>query len=274
MSASDVYLLGRAPAELERLRKQVGELEAEARWLLDQLHIRPGARAIDLGCGPQGVLDLLAERVGPQGSVVGLETSPHFASLARQFVADRKLINVEIVQGDAKATGLPRASFDVVFARLVLVNVTEPERVVREMAALARPGGMVASYEADYLPHTCDPPSPAWDRLLGIFMDYSRAQGVDLFVGRKTHRLLRDAGIVDVKVQPLLNVYQPGSNRRTILLDFIGNIREAAIREGFVQEKELNELVAEVRRHLDNPHTLVVSHIYFQVWGRKPETTS
>jgi SAM-dependent methyltransferase len=217
-----------------------------------------------------GVLDLLSERVGPRGSVVGLEKSADFVASARKFVAKRRLANVEVIQGDAKATRLPRESFDVVFARLVLVNVPEPERVADEMVALLRPGGVVASHEADYLPHLCDPPSPAWDRLFEIFQAYSRAKGVDLFAGRRTHRLLRDAGIVDLQVNPVIHVYPPRHNRRTILLDFVRNIRGAAIREGFVKEGELTELMGEVRRHLDNPATLVVSHLFFQAWGRKP----
>ena len=110
---------------------------------------------------------------------------------------------MEIVQGDAKATNLPRASFDVVFTRLVLVNVPQPEAVVAEMVALARPGGMVASHEADFVAHLCDPPSRAWDRLFEVMQAYSRETGVDLFVGRKTHRMLRQAGIVDIQVRPL-----------------------------------------------------------------------
>ena len=48
MTESDAYLLGRSQVEEGRLRKQVQELAGEARWLLDQLQIREGARAIDL----------------------------------------------------------------------------------------------------------------------------------------------------------------------------------------------------------------------------------
>ena len=268
---SGAYLLGRSQVEEERLSKQVQELAGEARWLLDQLHIRKGARAIDLGCGPRGVLDLLSERVGLQGTVVGLEQSENFIASARKFVADRQLANVEIVQGDAKVSNLPRESFDVVFTRLVLVNVPEPETVVEEMLALARPGGFVVSHEADYLPHFCDPPSPAWDRLFDILRAYCRASGIDLFVGRKTHRMLRDAGAVDVQVNPVIHVYTPGHNRRTIFLDFIRNIRNRVVKEGFIGEGELTDLMDELQRHLDDPRTLVVSHLFFQVWGRKPE---
>lgn len=271
MGNPDEYLLGRSRAEEERLRKQVEELAGEARWLLDQIDVPQGGRAIDLCCGPQGVLDLLAERVGPRGSVVGLERSEQFVASARKFVADRGLANVDVMQGDARNTKLPRASFDLVFTRLVLCNVPEPERVVEEMVALVRPGGFVASHEADYLPHLCDPPSAAWDRLFEVLQAFSRTNGIDLFVGRKTHRLLRDAGLVDLQVRPAIHTYPHGHNRRSIFLDFIENIRAAAVGGGFVTERELTALVHDLRRHLDDAGTLVVSHLFFQVWGRRPQ---
>jgi hypothetical protein len=78
----DQYLLGRQRAEEERLARQSPEYEGEARWLLDRLEIKAGPRAIDLGCGPQGVLKLLAGRVGLTGTVVGVESAiaPPFGS--------------------------------------------------------------------------------------------------------------------------------------------------------------------------------------------------
>jgi ubiquinone/menaquinone biosynthesis C-methylase UbiE len=270
MTEADRYLLGHSQEEVARLRKQVLELEGESRWLLDRLNIRPGSRAIDLGCGPCGILDLLSERVGPEGTIVGVERSEQFVAMARKFAAEHRLGNVEILQGDAKATGLPRESFDVAHARLVMVNVPEPERLIEEMVALVKPGGVVASHEADYLPHLCDPPSPAWDRLFAIYEAYSRQNGIDLFVGRKTYRLLRNAGVVDVQVNPIIHVYPHGHNRRTIFWDFLQNVRDSVVTQGFVSASELADLMADLRHHLDDPGTLVVSHLFFQVWGRKP----
>jgi len=271
MAEREQYLLGHSGAEEDRIRKQVHELASEAVWLLDRLDIRPGSRAIDLGCGPQGILDLLSERVGSHGRVVGLEKDGNFASLARKFVAERRLDNVEVLEGDAKSTRLPRTSFDVVHARLLLVNVPEPERVVEEMVALLRPGGILASHEADYLSHVCDPPSAAWNRLFEIYEAYSRANGIDLFVGRRTHRMFRDAGIVDIQVNPVIHVYPSGHNRRTIFWDFIRNVRDRVVSAGLIRDAELTTLMEELRRHLDEPRTLVVSHLFFQLWGRKPD---
>jgi ubiquinone/menaquinone biosynthesis C-methylase UbiE len=92
-----------------------------------------------------------------------------FVEQARRFVADHAMPHVSVREGDVYNTQLPRASFDGAHMRLVLVNVPEPERVVAEMVALVRPGGWIASFEADYLTHLCDPPLAAWTRLLDAF---------------------------------------------------------------------------------------------------------
>jgi len=269
----DEYLLGHSANEEERLRRQPHELAPDSRRLLDQLDIRPGDQAIDVGCGPQGILDLLSERVGPKGTVVGLERSESTVRLARKFVAERQLRNVEVLEADAKSTGLPRDSFDVVHARLVLVNVPEPQRVVEEMIALARPGGVIASHEADWGAFLCNPPSRAWDRLLEVFLAYSRNNGIDLFVGRKTHQMFRAAGLTDIQVDPVIHVYPPGNNRRNILCDFLENVKDRILAERLMTEAEFHEQLTELKLHLHDTDTLVISHLFVQVWGRKRKET-
>src|SRR5216684_1275174 len=95
------YFLGAALTERERLARQAASFEREARSLLDRVAIQPGWQAIDVGCGPIGILNLLAERVGPDGMVVGLEREARFAEMARRMIAEHGLSNVHIVQGDA-----------------------------------------------------------------------------------------------------------------------------------------------------------------------------
>src|SRR6516165_4056312 len=94
------YLLGHSEAEERRLRKQAAELRQESAWLFDRIGLGAGSRAIDLGCGPQGVLDLLSERVGSTGRVIGIERHRRSAAIAKRFVVDRALNNVDVLQRD------------------------------------------------------------------------------------------------------------------------------------------------------------------------------
>ncbi len=274
MTQPDQYFLGYREAEQQRLQRQAEELAHEARWLFEQTGLAAGARVVELGCGPQGCLDLLSERVGPSGRVVGVERSEEAVDLARKFVRDRHLTNVEVLQGDARSTGLPRDTFDCATARLVLVNVPEPEQIVAEAVALVRPGGMVAFHEADWGSHVCDPPLPAWTRLGEVLEAYSRMNGIDLLVGRRVWRLLRQAGLVDVRVNPLVHVYPPGHSRRMIYFDFVENLSERLVAQKLIDAGELGELKLALKRHLEDSQALVVSHLFFQVWGRKPEQSA
>jgi len=139
--ANAVYPLGSSAGESARLRRQAAELAPDSAALLDRVGLGPGQSAIDLGCSPRGILDLLAGRVSPGGRVVGLDADPAHAAMAAEFVSGHGLSGVAIVTADARHTGLRSGSFDLVHARTLLINVPEPAVVVAEMVRLAKPGG-------------------------------------------------------------------------------------------------------------------------------------
>src|SRR5262249_5040917 len=129
MTQPDQYVLGYRQEEQARLQQQAQELAHESDWLFDQIPLTRGARVVEIGCGPHGCLALLSERVGPTGRVVGVERSAEAVALARGLISERGLENVEVLEADARSTGLPPATFDLVTSRLVLVNVPEPEQI-------------------------------------------------------------------------------------------------------------------------------------------------
>jgi ubiquinone/menaquinone biosynthesis C-methylase UbiE len=270
-SATDVYALGRDPAESARLRRQSDELRVDSAALLDRVGLRPGQSAIDLGCGPSGILELLSERVSPGGRVVGLDADPTHAAMARQFATERQLPGVEVVIADARRTGLPSSSFDLVHARTVLVTVPEPAEVLAEMTRLARPGGWIAGLEADAEYSLCYPAHPAWIRMCDIFHAAFSRNGADLLVGRRLTELYRAAGLDDIGVEARAGVYRASDSRRTVRPDLVRSMRPMILDMGLADERELDEIDRAVRKHLDDPRTLVMPHLSFLVWGRKPE---
>jgi ubiquinone/menaquinone biosynthesis C-methylase UbiE len=265
-----VYSLGSSPAERDRLRRQSGELRDHSALLLDRVGVAKGWKAIDLGCGPSGILDLLADRVGPAGHVVGLDYEPANVALAREFAAERGLANVEVIQADARRTGFPSASYDLVHARTLLVNMPDPAAAVAEMARLARPGGWVAVLEPDVGGSVCYPPHPAWDRLTQIFLSAQQVDGADTFIGRRLPELFRRAGLVDIGVEAKADIYPAGNSRRTIRADLVRSMRPKILAAGIASEHELDEVDQAVRRHLSDPDTLMLPHLLVLAWGRKP----
>jgi SAM-dependent methyltransferase len=264
------YFLGSSSAELERLTLQAQIYEEHTRWLLDQLPIQPGWRALDVACGPVGIVPLLAERVGPTGEVIGLDSDERMVENARALVADRRLASTKIVVGDARRSGLPSSRFDLVHERLLLINVPDPESVLAEMVRLTRPGGFVAGQEVDTVSWLCEPPHPAWDRLLGAWKIIGSDLGKDLFIGRRLPTLLKGAGLVDVGTRVHALVYRGDHPYKMHLLWFIALGRDRILEKGLFSPAELAELVDGLRRHLEQPDTLVLAHLLFQAWGRRP----
>ncbi|MEM1429871.1 MAG: class I SAM-dependent methyltransferase [Pseudomonadota bacterium] len=101
--------------------------------LLHLAEIRPGARLLDLGCGP-GYLAAAAHAVGAH--CTGVDFAPDMLRVARA-----RCPGVEFVAGDAAALPFGDAQFDVVAANFVFFHLADPQAAIAEAARVLRPGG-------------------------------------------------------------------------------------------------------------------------------------
>jgi SAM-dependent methyltransferase len=266
---SQVYALGLDPSESARLRRQSDELRPEAAALLGEIGLQPGQAAVDLGCGPRGILDLIAHAVTPAGRVVGVDCEPAHVSMARRLAATQGLANVKVIAADARQTGLPSGAFDLVHTRTLLVTVPRPAEVIGEMVRLARPSGWIACQEPDVGCSLCYPELPAWDRMLDLFRASFVRSGADLRIGRRLPELFRQAGLEDVRVTTYAASYPAGHSRRTLLPDLVRSLWPAIAELALATESELADLDAAVREHLADPRTLMMPHLLVTATARK-----
>ena len=232
--------------------------------LFDRIGVEAGWQVLDLGCGP---LDVLAERVGSRGYVIGFDPDQELLTTARRVLAARGVRGVELARGDFDATGGASDSFDLVHARLLLGELARPSATVSEMTRLTRPGGWVAVQDADLASWTCEPAVPAWDRLLD---GLGRVWSGDPNMGRRLPQLLRAAGLVDVEVDVHAGVWPFDDPQRRLLPYLVSAHRRRILAEEILTEAELDTALAEVTEHLSRPDTLVMGWTLFQAWGRKP----
>ncbi|MFF1561738.1 methyltransferase domain-containing protein [Streptomyces sp. NPDC058279] len=268
MTMADKYLMGAATSELDRMLFQGEMFRPEAERLLDRCGPGPGGRAVDVGCGPLGILDMLSDRVGPGGEVVGLDVQPAMLDLARRLVTERKLDNVRLVEADAAATTEEAGRFDFVHTRLVLMNVPHSDAVLNAMVTLGRPGGTVAVQDVDWLTRVCDPPHPAWTKVVDLIAELWRLNGMDVHLGRRLPRLLRGAGLTDVQVDAGIRVFQRDHPYHTLVVDRAELCRDALVERRLTSHDELDQLTGALREHLAHPDTVVVHPVLFQAWGR------
>ncbi len=120
---------------------QLAEAQAS---LLSSASLEPGGQVLDIACGTGLVSFGAARAVGPQGHVLGIDLSDRMVDAAERRARDMRLSNCSFSRMDAESLALPDASFDVVLCALGLMYMPDPERAVREMRRVLRPGGRVA----------------------------------------------------------------------------------------------------------------------------------
>jgi SAM-dependent methyltransferase len=239
--------------------------------MLDRIGIRPGWTCLDLGCGAMGILGPLSRRVGPAGRVIGIDTEAPMLASARTYVQEQGLTNVEVLERNASDSGLPRDSFDFVHERFVFPHVAAPEALLREMVALARPGGIVAVQEPDHSSWNFYPPSSKWPRLLQI-IEAGFGLRSDINIGRRTYHMLRRAGLEDVTVRAGVLALQNSHPYMRMPIVGATAMRKTLIGAGLTTDAELDDLLADLEQRVSDPETFQITFTVTQVWGRKPRS--
>jgi SAM-dependent methyltransferase len=189
------------------------------------LGVAAGWRCWEVGAGGPSVPRWLAQRVGPEGRVL------------------------EVLCHDIALDAPPTEAFDLVHARLVLIHVMERDLALRSMVRSLRPGGWLLIEDADpgLQPlSTIDPRTPEEalaNSLRTGFRTLMARRGVDLEYGRKLPRLLRSAGLTDVRADAWFPVAMPEcANLETATIHMI---RDRLVTNGIATPEE-------IERHLEN----------------------
>ena len=157
-------------------------------------NLQPGETVVDLGSG--GGLDCFfaAQRVGSAGRVIGVDMTPEMLAKARGNAARLGVQNVEFREGYIEQLPVADGEADVVISNCVINLSPNKPQVFREIYRALKPGGRVAVSDIvtrGELPQVVKTSMEAWGACVAGALDLNEyAAG------------LRDAGFVDVKVEP------------------------------------------------------------------------
>ena len=105
--------------------------------------LAPGETVLDLGSGAGIDCFLAAERVGPAGSVIGVDMTPEMLERARDNARKGGFTNVEFRLGEIEALPVADSTVDVVISNCVLNLSGERPRVLAEALRVLKPGGRI-----------------------------------------------------------------------------------------------------------------------------------
>jgi demethylmenaquinone methyltransferase / 2-methoxy-6-polyprenyl-1,4-benzoquinol methylase len=120
------------------------------KWRKDtmkKMNVQPGSKALDVCCGTADWTIALADAVGPDGKVVGLDFSRNMLKVGVEKIKELGLKQVELVHGNAMELPFPDNSFDYVTIGFGLRNVPDYLQVLKEMQRVVKPGGIVVCLE-------------------------------------------------------------------------------------------------------------------------------
>ncbi|NYF99089.1 methyltransferase domain-containing protein [Janibacter cremeus] len=227
--------------------------ENSAGYLLP--YLGPRTRLLDVGCGPGSITLDLAERVG---EAVGVDGSAAVIERARSAAGTKGDGRTVFEVADALALPFADDSFDVTHAHQVLQHVGDPVAVLREMARVTRPGGLVAVRDADYEAMTWAPAHPGLTRWLDLYRAAARGAGGEPDAGRHLLRWCHEAGLADVRAGASLWCYADDDARawwggqwqqRAVE----SNFHDEVLAQGLGDEVTIAEVVDGWRAWTDSP---------------------
>jgi len=237
--------------------------------LLSLAGLRAGMRVLDLGCGGGDATLRMADLVGAEGDLVGIDLDRSILRLARRKAED---LNLPVTFRHLAAEELEEvAAYDFAYARYLLSHLRQPGRALEAMVQALRPGGRLAVEDVFFPNHVCYPHNAAFDRYLELYQAVARAQGADPTIGARLMGMALDAGLVDVHVELVVPVFREGEGKRVAQVT-MEHIRGAVLGAGLATGAEVDALVAELEAFAEDDQTLMSIAPTFQVWGQKALT--
>lgn len=229
-------------------------------------YIREGMNVLDVGCGPGSVTANIAQIIGQEGTIVGIDQEAESLDEAGALCSQLGLTNVTFMKGDAYEIPFEADRFDLVFSSAVFEYLKDPVKALRQKLKVTKPGGIVAVRAGDFGTFTLYPSCPSVIKILHANLQSSLQSDDRYFngyVGRELYDIFRQSDLEDIGIEafvPPLSCNYPGSEyfawrqersegwfspERTQSSDFY--------QSGLVNDEDIESASKEMQRWLDHP---------------------
>ena len=263
-SNSEGYLLDNRQAEAGERFEALSELFDPVTFRhLAAVGVGPGWACWEVGAGGASVPRWLARQVGESGRVLATDLDTRWLPAGEA--------GFEVLRHEVGVDPVPPGAFDLVHARLLLVHLPRRAEVLASLVGALRPGGWLVIEDADTAlqPLVCldeyGPEQQLANRVQAAFRSLLAARGADLAFGRTLPRLLREAGLEDVRADGFFPVSTPV--RQSLQAATVRQVRDGLLAAGLVSEAEIDQHLADLATgQLDLATAPLIS-----AWGRKPQ---
>jgi ubiquinone/menaquinone biosynthesis C-methylase UbiE len=271
MNLAPVYALGHEDREIDRLQFQSRIIEPVTRRLIRESGIGPGMRVLDIGCGAGDVSFLTAAFVGPTGNVLGIDQSPDSVALARERAKAAGLGNVRFEVG-ALENLHQSGPFDALVGRLILLYLKDPAAILKKLAELVRPEGLIIFHEMEMATARSVPDVPLYARCGGWIVEALKRAGVETSMGSRLYSIYKQAGLPEP--QMIVGGRVEGSPQSQIyewLAETVRSLLPMIEKTGVATKDEvgIDTLADRLRADVAEKGAVVHSPTFVGAWTRK-----
>ncbi|MEK3886361.1 methyltransferase domain-containing protein [Bacillus sp. FSL K6-3431] len=159
--------------------------------------LKPGMSVLDVGCGTGAITSGIAEVVGPNGRVVGIDNNQDLIEKASHMHKDNPIISFEI--GDVY--NLPfHNEFDIVTSARVLQWLSEPQEALQQMVQAVKSNGKVLVLDYNHTKVSWEPDIPeTMQYFYDTFLGWRSDAGMDNEVAEHLPKMFSNLGLSDIK---------------------------------------------------------------------------
>ena len=196
------YTLGRTSHETTRLIEQSRIYGESTRYLFKRAGITNGMRVLEIGSGAGDVALTLAQFVGREGHIVGVDVNAEILETACTRIRDAGITNIEFIAADARTLTFSH-DFDAIVGRFVLMYMADPVDALRKLLTHLRPEGIAAFQEPEYTlyPAFAHPDTPLMNQLRAWILDVFAHSDAHLNMGIGLYRTFVEAGLSPPEMQ-------------------------------------------------------------------------
>jgi SAM-dependent methyltransferase len=188
------YVLGHSDYELERLARQERLIGGATLEYFKNAGIGLSMRVLDVGSGTGAVAFHAAALVGRSGEVIGTDRASEAIATANKNAAAFSLPHVSFRQGNPVEMNFD-GPFDAVVGRYVLMFQADQSDMLRRLAKLLKPRGIIVFHEPDWSFTRSDPASPLYDRCCAWIANTFESAGTSSNMSARLHHAFLGAGL-------------------------------------------------------------------------------
>ncbi|MEX6689625.1 methyltransferase domain-containing protein [Danxiaibacter flavus] len=202
--------------------------------------LKKGMRVLDVGCGTGAISAGIAEVVGDEGHVAGIDSSDHLIAKGKADFADIK--NLELIEANLFEYD-PPGKFDLIVSARVLQWLNNPEQALEKFRTLLKPGGQISilDYNHTKLEWTPGPPA-SMRKFYQAFLDWRADAGMDNEIADHLPQLFEKLGFHSIETINADEIAEKGEESFADKLGLWSKVAELrgpqVVKSGFVSEEE------------------------------------